>query len=262
MTISLKDLIDVEGLPTTAASRARLRHVASADATVVARLRAAGAVIVGKCNMHELALGTTNDESAFGPAHNPHDTTRSPGGSSGGSAAAVAADLCWASIGSDTGGSIRIPAAACGVVGLKPTFGEVPTHGVVPLSVSLDHIGPITRNVADAAALLAVLKGATASPLPSQHVSGLRLARLSGYFDELLDSEVRNQFEESVRRLQEAGASVTELRIAGGTKIAATYTNVVLTEAFAFHANIAGDCSRSLFARRPGTDRSRTPHLC
>lgn len=145
LTVSIKDLIDVEGAATTAASRVRLDQIARADATVVSRLRAAGAVIIGKCNLHEFALGTTSDESAFGAVHNPHDTTRSPGGSSGGSAAAVAADLGWASIGSDTGGSIRIPAAACGVVGLKPAFGEIPTTGVVPLSVSLDHVGPITR---------------------------------------------------------------------------------------------------------------------
>jgi aspartyl-tRNA(Asn)/glutamyl-tRNA(Gln) amidotransferase subunit A len=236
-TVSIKDLIDVEGTSTTAASRVRRQHMALEDATVVARLRAAGAVIIGKCNMHEFALGTTNEESAFGPAHNPHDTTRSPGGSSGGSAAAVAADLCWASVGSDTGGSIRIPAAACGVVGLKPTFGEVPTHGVLPLSVSLDHVGPVARNVADAASLLAALKGTSEPRLRLPPAAGLRLARLRGYFDELLDAEVRDQFEESLRRLQDAGASITDLRIPGGTKIAATYVNVVLPEAFAFHAN-------------------------
>ena len=143
LPVSVKDLIDVEGVQTSAASRVRQGHVAQADATVVSRLREAGAVIIGKCNLHEFALGTTNDESAFGPARNPRDTARSPGGSSGGSAAAVAAGLGWASIGSDTGGSIRIPAAACGIVGLKPAFGEIPTSGVVPLSVSLDHVGPL-----------------------------------------------------------------------------------------------------------------------
>ena len=135
-------------MPTTAASRVRAGHIAESDATVVARLREAGAVIIGKSNLHEFAFGTTSEESAFGPARNPHDPSRSPGGSSGGSAAAVAAGMGWASIGTDTGGSIRIPSAACGVVGLKPTFGEVPTDGVVPLSVSLDHVGPIARTVA------------------------------------------------------------------------------------------------------------------
>ena len=132
LPISIKDIIDVEGVTTTAAPRVRSGHVAQADAPVVARLREAGAVIIGKCNLHEFALGTTSDESAFGPTRNPHDLSRSPGGSSGGSAAAVAAGMGWASIGTDTGGSIRIPAAACGVVGLKPAFGEIPTAGVGP----------------------------------------------------------------------------------------------------------------------------------
>src|SRR5437763_4725543 len=147
--ISIKDLVDVEGQPTTAASKVRAGHVASRDATVVTRLREAGAVLIGKTNLHEFALGTTSEESAFGPVHNPHDPTRSAGGSSGGSAAAVATGMGLASIGSDTGGSIRIPAAACGVVGFKPSLGEVPTDGVVALCATFDHVGPITRTVAD-----------------------------------------------------------------------------------------------------------------
>src|SRR5215472_3300509 len=144
MPISIKDLIDVAGQPTTAASRVRAGHVATKDATVVRRLREAGAVLLGKTNLHEFALGTTSEESVFGPVRNPHDPSRSAGGSSGGSAAAVALGMGVASVGSDTGGSVRIPAAVCGVVGLKPTFGEVPTDGVVPLSTTFDHIGPIT----------------------------------------------------------------------------------------------------------------------
>src|SRR5687768_11807718 len=165
-TISLKDLIDVKGFPTTAASRVRAGHIAHADATIVTRLREAGAVIIGKTNLHELALGTTSDESAFGPVHNPRDPSRSPGGSSGGSAAAVAAGMGWASIGTDTGGSIRIPASACGVVGLKPGFGEIPTTGVVPLSVSLDHAGPLAQTVGDTWAIYNALVGAAPSPPP------------------------------------------------------------------------------------------------
>src|SRR5579862_675437 len=153
MTISIKDLIDVRGHPTTAASRIRVAHVADRDATVVRRLREAGAIVIGKTNLHEFALGTTSEESAFGPVRNPHDVGRSAGGSSGGSAAAVAAGMGRASIGTDTGGSIRIPAAACGVVGLKPSLGEVPTDGVVPLCPTFDHVGPITRSVEDAAAI-------------------------------------------------------------------------------------------------------------
>ena len=131
----------------------------------------AGAVFVGKTNLHEFALGTTNEESAYGPVHHPLDATRSPGGSSGGSAASVLAGMAVASIGTDTGGSIRIPAAACGLVGLKPVFREVPTQGVVPLSSSLDHVGPLCATVADAAAIFQVIADA-----PGLDAAGCRLA--------------------------------------------------------------------------------------
>ena len=143
MPISIKDLIDVAGTPTTAASRVRAGHVADRDAPVIASLRQAGAVFVGKTNLHEFALGTTSEDSAFGPARNPYDVTRSPGGSSGGAGISVAAGMAVAAIGTDTGGSIRIPSAACGVVGLKPGHGEISTAGVVPLSDQLDHVGPL-----------------------------------------------------------------------------------------------------------------------
>jgi aspartyl-tRNA(Asn)/glutamyl-tRNA(Gln) amidotransferase subunit A len=141
--LSIKDLIDVTGTVTTAASRVRTPPVAEADAVAIAHLRAAGAVFVGKTNLHEFALGTTSEDSAFGPVRNPLDTTRSAGGSSGGSAVSVAAGMALASIGTDTGGSIRIPASCCGIVGLKPSIGEVSTEGVIPLSTSLDHVGPL-----------------------------------------------------------------------------------------------------------------------
>ena len=236
--VSIKDLIDMAGVPTTAASRSRRTHVASADATIVTRLRQSGAIIIGKCNLHEFALGTTSDESAFGPVHNPRDIHRSPGGSSGGSAAAVAAGLGRASIGSDTGGSIRIPAAACGVVGLKPAFGEVPTAGLVPLSVSLDHVGPIANNVSDAWVLYGVLKGNVevpsdrAAPPPSQ----ITVGRLGGYFSDLLDPDVAREFDAAIDRLADAGVTVREVRIPGASAIAQTYSSIVLPEAFAVHA--------------------------
>jgi len=235
-TMSLKDLIDVKGAPTTAASRVRAGHVAHADATVVTRLREAGAIIIGKTNLHELALGTTSDESAFGPVHNPHDPSRSPGGSSGGSAAAVASGMGWASIGTDTGGSIRIPASACGIVGLKPTFAEIPMAGVVPLSVSLDHVGPLAQTVSDAWAIYNALVGTAAPPPPPRSIGAVRLGKLGGYFLEQLDAAVRARFEEAVSRLRDAGASIVDANLGRLPDIPATYLNVCLPEAFAYHA--------------------------
>jgi aspartyl-tRNA(Asn)/glutamyl-tRNA(Gln) amidotransferase subunit A len=236
LPVSIKDLIDIKGVPTTAASRVRRDHMAQTDATIVSRLREAGAVIIGKCNLHEFALGTTNEESAFGPVRNPRDTARSPGGSSGGSAAAVAAGLGWASIGSDTGGSIRIPAAACGIVGLKPTFGEIPTSGVVPLSVSLDHVGPLAASVRDAWILYGVLKGSGDAPEAAAPMPQPRLGKLGGYFAELLDGGIRRLFANAADRLTDAGASIRDVRLAHTGDIAKTYVSVALTEAFAYHA--------------------------
>jgi len=236
LPISIKDLIDVEGVATTAASRVRDGHVATADAPVVARLREAGAVIIGKTNLHEFALGTTNDESAFGAAHNPHDLARSPGGSSGGSAAAVAACLGWASIGTDTGGSIRIPAAACGVVGLKPSLGEISTAGVVPLSPSLDHVGPIARTVADAWVIYDVLTGHAAAERTPAPLAGLKVGRLGGYFVQRLDDDVRSRMKEALQRLKTAGASIVDVQIPSAAEVPSTYVNIVLREAYGVHA--------------------------
>jgi aspartyl-tRNA(Asn)/glutamyl-tRNA(Gln) amidotransferase subunit A len=237
LPISIKDLIDVKGVPTTAASRARAGHVAAADATVVERLRNAGAVIVGKNNLHEFAFGTTSEESAFGPVRNPHDITRSAGGSSGGSAAAVASGMSWASIGTDTGGSIRIPAAACGVVGLKSAYGEIPTTGVFPLSVSLDHVGPLTQSVGDAWTVYEVLKGVRpSSPKIGAPVSQMRLGKLGGYFLQKLEPDVRKRFDEALDRLKSAGAIIVDAKIPHSRDIALTYVRVTLPEAFAVHA--------------------------
>src|SRR3954452_14283162 len=185
--LSIKDLLDIRGMPTTAASRVRDGHVAQRDAPAIAHLRQAGAVFVGKTNLHEFAFGTTNEDSAFGPARNPHDPSRSPGGSSGGSAASVAAAMAFATIGTDTGGSIRIPAAACGIVGLKPSFGDVSTDGVVPLSRTFDHVGPLAQSVADACLVYHALLGDHAAALPVlRPPTGLRIAVLRKYFCDLL----------------------------------------------------------------------------
>jgi aspartyl-tRNA(Asn)/glutamyl-tRNA(Gln) amidotransferase subunit A len=236
MPISIKDLIDVAGQPTTAGSRVRDGHVATHDAPVIERLRGAGAVLIGKTNIHEFALGPTSDESAFGPVLNPHDTTRVAGGSSGGSAVAVATGMGVASIGSDTGGSIRIPAAACGIVGLKPSVGEVPLEGVVPLSFTLDNVGPITRSVADAAAIWAVLADRAQPTLDVPSPSSLTFGALEGYFTALLDDQVRRAFSRALERLRTARATIEPTMIDGSESIVETYTNISLPEAALWHA--------------------------
>jgi aspartyl-tRNA(Asn)/glutamyl-tRNA(Gln) amidotransferase subunit A len=234
--ISLKDLIDMRGIPTTAASRVREGHVAAADATVVARLRAAGAVIVGKTNLHEFALGTTNEDSAFGPARHPLDPSRSPGGSSGGSAASVVAGMAYASVGSDTGGSIRIPSAACGLVGFKPTVGAVPIDGVVPLSTTMDHLGPMCRSVDDAQLLFAVQRDKPSATPVSRPSRGVRLGLLREYFMTLLDSGVALAFDDACTRLRQAGVDIVERSIVHTSDVASIYLHIVLSEAAAYHA--------------------------
>ena len=235
--ISIKDLLDVRGMPTTAASRVRDGHLASRDATSIAHLRQAGAVFVGKTNLHEFAFGTTNEDSAFGPARNPHDLSRSPGGSSGGSGASVAAGMALATIGTDTGGSIRIPAAACGIVGLKPSFGDVSTDGVVPLSATLDHVGPLTQTVADASLVYHALLGdAHAMPPAPLPLHAVRLAIPRNYFLDVLDDEVRARFDEAVTRLCDEGAHVDEIDIHHAADIAPVYLHIVLADAAAYHA--------------------------
>lgn len=235
--VSLKDLFDVQGMPTTAASRVRQGHVAAADAPVVRRLREAGAVIVGKTNLHEFALGTTNEESAFGPVHHPLDPNRSPGGSSGGSAASVLAGMAYASLGTDTGGSIRIPAAVCGLVGLKPATGDVSTEGVVPLSSTLDHVGPLSRSIDDARLLYEVLCGrpavAATAPRP---VRGMRVGVLRDYFTAVLDPQVASTFEATCARLRDAGVTLDDVTIPHSGDIAPIYLHIALAEAAAYHA--------------------------
>jgi aspartyl-tRNA(Asn)/glutamyl-tRNA(Gln) amidotransferase subunit A len=238
--VSLKDLIDLRGAPTTAASRLRAGHVAAADALVVTRLGEAGAVFVGKCNLHEFAFGTTSEDSAYGPARHPFDPLRSPGGSSGGSAAGIVAGMSVASVGTDTGGSIRIPAAACGTVGLKPAFGEVPCDGVVPLSRSLDHVGPLSRSVADAWLLYCVMRGDPQPRLPGEAdergTRGLRVGVPRPYFFDVLDDDVRRRFDECLSRLAGAGVAVHDVTIPHAGDAAPVYLHIQLPEASAYHA--------------------------
>jgi len=235
--ISVKDLFDIRGTPTTAASRVRDGHVAERDAPAIAHLRQAGAVFVGKTNLHEFAFGTTNEDSAFGPARNPHDASRSPGGSSGGSAASVAAGMALATLGTCTGGSIRIPAAACGIVGLKPSYGEVSTEGIVPLSRTFDHAGPLAQTVTDASLVYHALLGdAVATPPAPMPVRGMRLAVPRRYFCDLLDNDVRARFEEALSRLRDAGAHVADIDLRHAADIAAIYLIIVLADAAEYHA--------------------------
>jgi aspartyl-tRNA(Asn)/glutamyl-tRNA(Gln) amidotransferase subunit A len=210
--------------------------VAAEDADAVRRLRDAGAVFVGKTNLHEFALGTTNEESAYGAVKHPLDPNRSPGGSSGGSAASVLAGMAVASLGTDTGGSVRIPAAACGLVGLKPAVGEVPTQGVVPLSGTMDHVGPLCRSVEDAALMYAVLTGQREPDEPPRSVEGLRVGVLREYFTDLLDPQVASTFEGVCHRLQTAGARLEPAAIPHASDIASIYTHIVLAEGATFHA--------------------------
>ena len=235
--ISIKDLIDIRGVPTTAASRVREGHVAERDAPSIVHLRQAGAILIGKTNLHEFAFGTTSEDSAFGPVRNPHDPSRSPGGSSGGSAASIVAGMALASIGSDTGGSIRIPAAACGTVGLKPSHGEVSIEGVVPMSRTFDHIGPLTQTVADAALVYHALLGdPVALPPAPMPASGLRLVVPRKYFCDILDDDVRARFESSLDRLRGAGVRIDEIEIHHADDIVPIYFHISFADAATYHA--------------------------
>ena len=232
--VAVKDLIDVAGTRTTSGSAVPSTEAAE-DAPLVRRLRNAGAIVIGKTNLHEFAFGTTSEESAFGPVRNPLDETRSAGGSSGGSAAALAAGMCFAAVGTDTGGSIRIPSAACGTVGLKPTYGEIPIAGVVPLSTSFDHAGPMTRGVADAALLLAVMKGASHAAMP-QPPRRLVLGVPGPLFCDRVEDDVAAMLARVRGALEDAGHAVLDVEIENARWTADVYLHVMLPEASAWHA--------------------------
>lgn len=237
--LSLKDLIDQQGLPTTAGSLVRRDHIATEDAVVTKRLRDAGAVFVGKTNLHEFAFGTTSEESAYGPVRNPHDPSRSPGGSSGGSAVAVATGMCLGTVGTDTGGSIRIPAAACGIVGLKPEWGHISASGVVPLSRQFDHVGPLASSVADAWLIYNALQPESeqiSDALEATPLKGLRIGKLGGYFLDKLDEDVDSRVLDTIVKLQQKGAVVSAASIAHADDIVAVYSHLSFGDAAAYHA--------------------------
>jgi aspartyl-tRNA(Asn)/glutamyl-tRNA(Gln) amidotransferase subunit A len=251
--ISIKDVINVEGHPCSCASKILQGYVAPYDATVIAKLRAAGAIPFGRLNMDEFAMGSSTENSAFGPTRNPWDITRIPGGSSGGSAAVVAADEGFAALGSDTGGSIRQPAALCGRVGLKPTYGRVSRYGLVAFASSLDQIGPITKDVRDAAILMNIIAGpdkfdstslndevADYTAALEKGVKGLKLGLPKEYFIEGLDPEVDKTVRKAVANLESLGAEVIEISLPHTEFALSTYYIIAPAEASANLARFDG----------------------
>ena len=226
LPIGLKDLYYTKGTRTTMGSKIMGEFVPDADAAVTERFREAGAILIGKLQMHEFALGATSENPHYGPAHNPWDTGRMTGGSSGGSGSAVASGQCMGALGSDTGGSVRIPASLCGIVGLKPTFGRVSRYGVYPLSWSFDTVGPMTRTVRDAALVLNAIAGHDSRDLSSSRrptedfaerledgISGVRIGIPKEYFFEKTEPQVTDSVREAASVLEGLGASVDEVSI-------------------------------------------------
>ena len=242
--LALKDIFLTEGVPTTCGSKILEGFVPPYDATVVRRWKAAGAVLVGKLNMDEFAMGSSTEHSAFAPARNPWDITRVPGGSSGGSAIAVSTGAVFGTLGTDTGGSIRQPAALCGVVGLKPTYGRVSRYGVIAYASSLDQVGPLARNVTDTAMLLASIAGhdpkdstSADRPVPSylaeleSGVRGLRIGVPKEYFVEGLDGEVGSAVEAAQKAYEKLGATLVEISLPHTAYAIATYYLIATAEA-------------------------------
>jgi aspartyl-tRNA(Asn)/glutamyl-tRNA(Gln) amidotransferase subunit A len=246
--ISLKDLYDTKGLRTTAGSKIMSDRIPGEDATSVAKLRTAGAIIVGKTNLHEFAFGSTTQNPHFGGTRNPYDRQRIPGGSSGGSAAAVAADMCVASTGSDTGGSIRSPSALCGIVGLKPTYGRVSLRGIVPLSWSLDHVGPMTKCVRDAAIMLSAMAGydpkdptSADEKVPgfsrglNKGVKKLKIGIDPSFCFSGVDDEVTNSVKKALNLLDTLGARIIEVNLPNIELTSLVESIIITTEPAAYH---------------------------
>jgi aspartyl-tRNA(Asn)/glutamyl-tRNA(Gln) amidotransferase subunit A len=246
--MAIKDVIAIQGVRCTAGSRILEDYVPDLDAPAVRRIKAAGGIILGTANLHELASGVTSANPYFGTVKNPHDLGRIAGGSSGGSAAAVAADLAVASLGTDTSGSVRTPAALCGVTGLKPTYGRISRTGVIPLSESLDHVGILSRGSWDAAAVLETIAGHEQDdpttldvPVPRYTEelealpSDIRVGVPRTFFLEALSSEVEDAFHRFLERLRGMGVSVVEIEVKGIEKVREIWAPIRLGEAAAFH---------------------------
>jgi aspartyl-tRNA(Asn)/glutamyl-tRNA(Gln) amidotransferase subunit A len=245
MPLAIKDNLCTEGVTTTCSSRMLQNFVPPYDATVIAKLRAQGYVLLGKTNLDEFAMGSSTENSAFGPSRNPWNLQCVPGGSSGGSAAAVAADECAAALGSDTGGSIRQPAAFCGVVGLKPTYGRVSRYGLIAFASSLDQIGPITKDVADAAFLLGVIAGhdpmdSTSADVPvpdymkalkKKDLKKLKVGIPAEFFAEGLDPEVEQAVRAAIEELKSLGGEIKEIQLPRTDAAVAVYYVIATAEA-------------------------------
>jgi aspartyl-tRNA(Asn)/glutamyl-tRNA(Gln) amidotransferase subunit A len=251
--VGIKDVMVTRGVRTTAGSKILENFVPPYDCTAVARLEAAGAIVLGKMNCDEFAMGSSNENSAYGPVRNPRDKSRVPGGSSGGSAAAVAAGTAVATLGSDTGGSIRQPASFCGVVGLMPTYGRVSRYGLIAFASSLDHIGPLTKTVKDAAILLGVIAGrdpldSTSADVPvpdyvadlAKPVSGLKIGVPKEYFGEGLDAEVRAAVEAGIGKLLSAGCEIIPISLPHTAYAIPAYYIIATAEASANLARYDG----------------------
>ena len=246
--LAVKDLYNTKGIRTTSGARFFADHIPQEDAYVVQKIKQAGAQIIGKANTHEVALGVTNNNPHFGACRNPWDITRTPGGSSGGSAVAVATGMALAALGTDTGGSIRIPAALCGVVGFKPTYGRVSLRGILPLSWNLDHAGPIARKVEDAALMLQVMGGydeldpSTVKTLPGDYSSHLRdtmkerkIALAVGDYIEESDPEILEAVRKAAEILKEQGASIKEVNMDFLREAAVANALMTQADGAAFH---------------------------
>lgn len=251
--IAVKDVMAVRNQPLNCASKILGDFISPYDATAIERLRSAGAIVFGRCNMDEFAMGSSTENSAFGATRNPWDIDRIPGGSSGGSAAAVAADETIAAIGTDTGGSIRQPAALCGVVGLKPTYGRVSRYGLVAFASSLDQVGPLTKTVSDSATLLGVLSGhdrrdSTSVPYPvpdyakelGGNLRGVKLGLPKEYMVGGLDPEIKFAVDAAVKTLQDMGAETVEISLPHTDYAVATYYIIATAEASANLARFDG----------------------
>ena len=251
--VGIKDVMSTRGLRTTAGSKILEKYIPPFDCTAVERLEVAGAVVLGKMNCDEFAMGSSNENSAYGPVRNPRDLSRVPGGSSGGSAAAVAADMAVVTLGSDTGGSIRQPASSCGVVGLMPTYGRVSRYGLIAFASSLDHIGPLAKTVKDAAIVLRTIAGRDPMDSTSADVAvpdyvaeldrpvrGMKIGVAKEYFGEGLDDEVRHAVESAIDKLKTLGCEIVPMSLPHTPYAIPTYYIIATAEASANLARFDG----------------------